>query len=109
MLLLFAISNLWRQRMGRRVLMATFVLLVTLCILSIFLFPGQRGPYPVTHGPVTELRALLPSASLFLALVLLIVGLVLPCLRLLHFEERRVCERLFSAPAPPSLREVFRC
>ena len=30
---------------------------ITLCVLTIFFFPGIQGSYSVVHGPVTALRA----------------------------------------------------
>jgi hypothetical protein len=32
--------------------------LAVFCVLSIFLFPGVEGPYPVVHGPVTALLSI---------------------------------------------------
>jgi hypothetical protein len=105
----FAISCIWSHRAGRRALMAGCVLLVTLAVLSIFFFPAHQGPYAVTHGPVTELRSLLPSASLLFALILLTVTPLFLTRRLallgcLHFSEPG-----YPVHATSSLHEVFRC
>lgn len=109
MLLLNAISWSLRHPTGRRVIMASLVLLITLCVLSIFFFPSHQGPYAATHGPVTELRALMAPASLFLALVLLTLGWFRPTLDLFLAETRHVAELRLSIPSPSSLYQVFRC
>ena len=89
--------------------MAAVVLLAALCILSIFFFPAQQGPYAATHGPVTELRALIPSASLFLALILLIVGVLLPRLRPVSFANGHSCWSRSAFAVPVSFHDVIRC
>jgi hypothetical protein len=38
---------------------------VLLCTLSIFLFPGVTGPYSTVHGPVTALLALRQALKAF--------------------------------------------
>jgi hypothetical protein len=38
---------------------------VLLCTLSIFLFPGVTGPYSAVHGPVTALLALRQALKAF--------------------------------------------
>ena len=38
---------------------------VLLCTLSIFLFPGVTGPYSAVHGPVTALLALRQALKTF--------------------------------------------
>ena len=38
---------------------------VLLCTLSIFLFPGSTGPYSAVHGPVTALLALRQALKAF--------------------------------------------
>jgi hypothetical protein len=112
-LLLIAISCVWRRRAGRRALMAALVLLATLCVLSIFFFPVQQGPYAATHGPVTELRtelrSLIPSASLFLALILLTVRWFMRSRQLVSLENRYACWPRSSFLAPASLHDVIRC
>jgi len=45
-----------------------FALLVVLCVLSIFFFPGAQGPYSVVHGPVTALLAARAAAGLRMAI-----------------------------------------
>lgn len=109
MLLLFAISCLWRHRVGRRALMAALVLLATLCILSIFFFPAHQGPYAVTHGPVTEVPGLLPAASLFLALVLLTVSSLVPSPGFALASRQSALAKPSRFAIFSSLREIFRC
>jgi hypothetical protein len=41
---------------------------VLLCTLSIFLFPGVTGPYSSVHGPVTALLALRQALKAFWAM-----------------------------------------
>jgi hypothetical protein len=38
---------------------------VLLCTLSVFLFPGVAGPYSAVHGPVTALLALRQALKAF--------------------------------------------
>ncbi len=38
---------------------------VLICTLGLFLFAAPAGPYSAVHGPVTALRALYASLSLF--------------------------------------------
>ena len=45
------------------------VLLTIVCTLAILLFPVASGPYPVTHGPVTSLKAMRAAFQLKLAMV----------------------------------------
>jgi hypothetical protein len=47
------------------------VLLTIACTLAILLFPlaSGHGPYPVTHGPVTSLKAIRAGFQLRLAMV----------------------------------------
>jgi hypothetical protein len=93
--------------------MAALVLLAALCVLSIFFFPVQQGPYAATHGPVTELRtelrSLIPSTSLSLALVLLTVGWSLFKPRFISLENRYARWPRSSFIVPASLHEVIRC
>lgn len=109
MLLLVAISCLWRHRVGRRALMAALVLLATLCVLSIFFFPAHQGPYTVTHGPVTEVPGLLPPASLFLALALLTVGSLVPSPGFALASRQSALGKPPRSAVFSSLREIFRC
>lgn len=109
MLLLVAISCLWRQNAGRRALMAALVVLATVCVLSIFFFPAHQGPYTVTHGPVTEVRGLLPPVSLFLALVLLTVGSLVPSPVFALSSKQSALGKPSGFAVFSSLREVFRC
>lgn len=109
MLLLIAISGLWRRQTGRRAMIPALVLLTALCVLSIFFFPAHQGPYAATHGPVTELRALLPSASLFLALVLLTAGWFRPSWTFVLLEKCGALETARSLHDPPSILKVIRC
>lgn len=109
MLLLVVISCFWRQNAGRRALMAILVLLAALCVLSIFFFPAHQGPYAVTHGPVTEVRGLLPPASLFLALVLLTVGSLVPSPGFAPSSRQSALGKPSRFLVFSSLREVFRC
>jgi hypothetical protein len=51
-----------------------------LCVLSIFLFPAMKGPYPAVHGPVTALLSMRAAARLRLGIVL--AGLSAICTRL---------------------------
>ena len=45
------------------------VLLTIVCTLAIPLFPVASGPYPVTHGPVTSLKAMQAMVSAGLCLL----------------------------------------
>ena len=109
MLLIAAISYFWPHRGGRRALMAFVVLLATLCVLSIFFFPAQEGPYAVTHGPVTELRVLLPSLSLVISLMLLAAGCLRIAQRFSSFSALQVPVAARLLAAPLSLHQVLRC
>jgi hypothetical protein len=46
----------------------TAAVLAVVFVLLIFLFPGGRGPYPITHGPATALRALRAAVLMLLAM-----------------------------------------
>ena len=45
-------------------------LVVLVCTLGIFLFPGATGPYSGVHGPVTALLALRQALKAFWSIVL---------------------------------------
>jgi hypothetical protein len=53
----------------RRHCVSGLVLLAIVCTLAILLFPGASGPYSVTHGPVTSLKAIRMAFHLRLSLV----------------------------------------
>jgi hypothetical protein len=42
---------------------------VLLCTLGMFLFPGATGPYSAVHGPVTALLALRQAVKAFWSIV----------------------------------------
>jgi hypothetical protein len=41
-----------------RAILCQLVLLVSVCVLSMFFFPAGQGPYPAVHGPITALQSL---------------------------------------------------
>src|SRR5271169_727088 len=45
------------------------VVVVVLCVLTIFLFPSTQGSYSVVHGPVTALQAAREGVRLRTAIV----------------------------------------
>lgn len=46
------------------------------CIVSLFLFPIPAGPYCAVHGPLTEIRALEGTGTLFWAMALAALSLL---------------------------------
>ena len=46
------------------------------CIVSLFLFPISAGPYCAVHGPLTEIRALDGTGTLFWAMALAALSLL---------------------------------
>ncbi|HET7440669.1 MAG TPA: hypothetical protein VFJ47_05150 [Terriglobales bacterium] len=57
---------LWGMKRGS--IWAGLAVLAILCTLAILLFPVARGPYPVTHGPVTSLRVTQAGFLLWLSI-----------------------------------------
>ena len=82
---------------------------VLLCTLSIFLFPGVTGPYSAVHGPVTALLALRQALKAFWSMA---------CAALRHAPFRRTLRAIFAsllllAPLPTAAPQrgvtVLRC
>ena len=82
---------------------------VLLCTLSIFLFPGVTGPYSAVHGPVTALLALRQALKAFWAMA---------CAALRRARVRRTLKTIFAsllllAPLPTAAPQhsvtVLRC
>jgi hypothetical protein len=57
-----------------RILLASAIA-CAFCVLLIFLFPANTGPFPVVHGPATALRA--KHAADLILLWILLCGLTL--------------------------------
>ena len=95
--------------------MCALGLLAVFCVLSIFFFPAQQGPYPAIHGPVTALRAMVLALRLFCVLALLVLHPWLGRLLSLAMQGRqfRKAESLARPDVPargaPVLPAVIRC
>lgn len=78
-----------------------FAVFSVLCVLSVFLFPAMKGPYPAVHGPVTALLSMRAAARLRLGIVLAGFGAIIGfyCARLsaLSWAEFSLSHRELSS------------
>jgi len=79
-------------------------LLVALGVLFVALFPLGAGPFTVTHGPLTALRALAFALLLFAAISLLLTVTVADPGMYIRLRIQVVGVAVFDAAPVPSLR-----
>ena len=72
---------------------------VLLCTLTIFLFPGVTGPYSAVHGPVTALLALRQALKAFWSMACAALRRA-PLLKTLQSLLAILASLLLSAPIP---------
>jgi len=56
-------------RIGDAFASVAVVCVLTICVLSIFLFPAMQGPYSAVHGPASALLAVRAAAKVQTAIV----------------------------------------
>ena len=79
-------------------------LLVALGVLFVALFPLGTGPFTVTHGPLTALRALAFAILLFVAVSFLLRAMVADPGLYITLKIQVVGVAVFDSAPVPSLR-----
>ena len=80
-------------------------LVAVLGIALVLLFPATFGPFPVTHGPASALRAIAYASLLFLCLSVL--PAVLTESPILQLQQNHPAEAVAASLTPPTL--TLRC